>query len=654
MLQGMLVGVLCAALVQAPTRLGWLHGLEVTAWNALFLARGARRAASPIVILTINDETVARGGRALLPRSFYARAVRLLHRAGARTIAFNLRMTNPTQTADDQAIVNACRESGRVVQAVTFGASSTTTTLSPRFAVTDIGGHFNFQHQVVTSLPELMESAPAAGHLNLNPEADGTFRRVPHLIRFRDKLYPSLALATAAHFLGLRPRDVVAAPRELRLAAPPVHLSANDSPASDSPASDSPEGRLRRVPLDRRGEAWINWLGGERSFPKFPLHRLLDDQVPASHLKGSIVLIGFTTTGSFQAVATPFSPVLSSMDLQANAVDDILANRALREMPVAGHWWLLFGFAMLAGALVAPRGALGGVLWMLALGAALWGAALFAMIRHDFYIPVAPALVAALLACVSCVGYREVRAARELKLVKGVFSGYVGDEVLEQLGGRLPKMGGEIRHVAVLFCDIQGFSALSERLRDDPEKLLGLLNAHFEPLVQCLKSHGAYVDNYLGDLVMAVFGAPVSAGSPDTDTRNAVLAALDFARIVEKRNAVWRAQGQAPIEVGIGVHAGPAVVGNIGSKQRMHYTAIGDTVNIGSRVESSTRKYNTPLLVTEEVVNACRNHTDMASLEWELADETQVKGRVTPVRLYRCKSLMASTPVPSESKNAAP
>jgi adenylate cyclase len=255
--------------------------------------------------------------------------------------------------------------------------------------------------------------------------------------------------------------------------------------------------------------------------------------------------------------------------------------------------------------------------------------------------PATPFILGAAWALTMSTAYRQVTIGRELRQVKAVFDGYVGDQILQQLGGKMPELGGGTWNIAVLFCDIEGFSSLSETMRDEPERLLSTLNDHFQPLVKALQDRGGHVDNYVGDLVMALFGAPIPADSLSIDTRNAVWAAIDFIEIIKARNKERRAAGEPTIEVGIGVHCGPAVVGNMGSQRKMHYTAIGDTVNLASRVESATRLYHTPLLVTEDVVEAfdrdIEQLDELQRLEWEFVAETTVKGRLTPVRLFRPK-----------------
>lgn len=246
--------------------------------------------------------------------------------------------------------------------------------------------------------------------------------------------------------------------------------------------------------------------------------------------------------------------------------------------------------------------------------------------------PPSPVLTATLVAWMMGAALRQKATAAEVKLVRGAFGGYVGPEILSLLEKGPPQMGGETRQVAILFCDIQGFSALAESLQNDPSRVLQMLNNHFDPLVEILKKRGAYVDNYVGDLIMAVFGAPYSQGSFAADVNAAVQAALDFDRVVAERNAERKENDEMPIEVGIGVHCGSVVAGHLGSQSRMHYTTIGDAVNIAARVESETRHHPTRLLVTEEVTGLC------PEFRWQFMAETVVKGRSAPVRLYTVSS----------------
>jgi adenylate cyclase len=358
--------------------------------------------------------------------------------------------------------------------------------------------------------------------------------------------------------------------------------------------------------------------------------------------ENKIVFIGAAYPRSDDLFQTPYNTAgahrrFYGVEVLAHSAATFLngmPRRSHEARPVQDKILLLAVFIAAIVSVAALFGLLPGVLLMLlAIGGALYVALIssrYAGPTWPHFYPPSPIIAAALMSWALGAGFRQWRVGRELKLVQEAFGGYVGDEILKQMGGRLPEMGGEVRPVAVLFCDIRGFSAIAEKLRDDPARLLGLLNAHFEPLVEALKERGAYVDNYVGDLVMAVFGAPVSAGSLEEDTRQAVRAARAIEQLVRERNAERRAAGEDIIDVGIGVHCGPAVVGNLGTLRKMHYTAIGDTVNIASRIESETRHYPAHLLVTEDVVNCCNSQ-----FLWEFVAETAVKGRAAPVRLYK-------------------
>lgn len=641
--RGLGLGLTSALLAAMLAALGVLQPLDRAASDALFRLRGPRAAQSRVVLILVDDATVVRAGRQPLPRRFYAQAVRRLRAAGAQTIAFNTLFGAPSDDAkQDAEFARACAGgpfSSRVVQGAVFDAPSLSSqpvsaAKMASFALQDKGGKARLALSVAAPLPQLLEQNTSLGHLNLRPENDGSLRRVTHLMRFGGQLYPSLPLACAALEQGISPAQLRATPQGVSFGKGAGEM---------------------QLPLDSNGEVLVNWLGDERTFPTFSMLQLLDGRVPSGALRGATVLIGSTVIGSFTLISTPFAPFSAfkyhqtALHLQANAIDDIVSGRVLRPLDWAAQSGLRLFFALATGVLVARRGARGAAAWTIAWSLILWALAGVLLSFGNIFVPIAEPQIAVLICAAACLGVRQFREGRELKVISDLFDGYVGSEVLRLVKSNRPKLDGEIRHVAVLFCDIRGFAALAESLSDEPETLLRLLNQHFEPLVTALKNHGAYVDNYVGDLVMAVFGAPVSEQSPDRNTRNAVLAALEVLEIVARRNRERRAAGETVIEVGVGVHCGPAIVGDVGTSRKKHYTAIGDTVNIASRVEGATRLYPTHFLVTEDVVNACRDHPDTARLPWRFVDETAVKGRRAVLRLYTSEQGITAASFGSET-----
>jgi adenylate cyclase len=448
------------------------------------------------------------------------------------------------------------------------------------------------------------------------------------------------------------------------LVAETVKRKAKDAPSEAWFENIATRLASERIPIDYRG--------GPGSIRITPALQFVQQPAFATLLQDKIVFIGATSPRLYDIFETPYSyskvgnaRSLYGVELLAHATATLLdgAPRKAQNTPAAfAQTFLLTLMVALATALLAWRGALPGILFaLLAIGSSL---ALGFYTARDaplwlgahFWPPTLISL-AAFLAMVQSTALRQWQQARELKVVSDAFGAYVGAEVLEQLGGKMPELGGELRHIAVLFCDIRGYTALAERMQNDPAKLMNELNQHFTPLVQALKDHGAYADNYVGDLVMALFGAPVAATSPRHDVYNAVAAARAFVRLIDERNCARRASGLEPIEVGIGLHCGEAVVGNLGTlgkQSKIHYTAIGDTVNIASRIESKTRQYDVPLLVSEEVVQICSRLGEteketadstaryplIPATDWTFVDETTVKGRQAPIRLYKPANLI--------------
>jgi signal transduction histidine kinase/CHASE2 domain-containing sensor protein len=401
--QGMLLGLCCAAIVAGLGAIGWLRGVERGTMDALFRARGFRYPSPHIIVLVADDATVARAERWPLPWNVHAEVVRRLQRAGAKTIAFDLLFSTPSPSpGDDADFIRACREAGNVVQAAAFHVPSEVspslpvswpgnrTMLPPRFAVSNRGAQLRSATWVTSALPALQAQAPAIGHINIYPEADGALRRIPHLIRYRDAIYPSLALAAASHFLGLKPAQIVAGAGEIAL------------PSTTSTSTRD------TIPFDGHGETWVNWAGGNRTFATYSYNELFDGLVKPEVFKDRIVLIGTTAAGTFEHRPTPFSPVQPAIELQANAVDDILSNRPLRALSVWMQVALLLGFSALSGVLTAPRRALGGTLWIVGLGTVLWQGASLAMGLGNVYIPVAAPLCGGLLtyALTTALNYR--------------------------------------------------------------------------------------------------------------------------------------------------------------------------------------------------------------------------------------------------------
>ena len=420
--QGITWGVLCALVL-----FGW-HGLNLTtsverfALDTLYRARGPRYPSPRVAIVDVDGDTVSRYGWPL-NRELYGKLVERLTRAGASTIAFDILFYTPT--AQDAEFARACARSGRVVQAGVFhvpesidnwprGSTSKLYSFPPRFAlnvqtpnasrVRGNAGATPVARDALGSfaaMPVLEKSAAAMGHVTVFPDLDtGALRRIPHLVRFQERLYPSLALAAAAHALDIKPQE--------------IGLQGHDIMLGE-----------RRIPVDENGEMLVNWIGGYQSINTWSMKELLSDNpavqakvLDPKYWKNRVVVVGTSAAGTFEHHATPFSPSQPAMELQANAIDDILSGRILIEM---GHWWqvvLLLGCALLTGIVCGGNSARGTVIWTLGILLAIWFVALWLFQTRNLYWPVGAPLLSVLLTGISCTIYQQTRDAQALKIAE--------------------------------------------------------------------------------------------------------------------------------------------------------------------------------------------------------------------------------------------
>lgn len=585
-----------------------LSPLDVRLYDSGLLAR-APKPPQDIVILGIDEEFMAGGHASIVPRDKLARLIDTVASGRPTAIVVDVwldsRLDKTPDGVDSQL-------AAALMQAKTRG-------INVLLADLETEGP---QQQTLTgttargsTLPYFAGASSGTGNVVMEADADGTIRRLAPMGNL--PFLPELAANVHAR-----------------------RLMAN---GATGPSQARPW---------RHGEP-LQYVGGPGSIPITPAINFVQQPMLAPLVQGKLVFVGATYPRSQDLFETPYSLRTEArrhygVEILAQATASLLLQQGKPPFSDATARWtdaaLCLVLALMA-AFLARRGALPGAGFALAVcGLAIFGALVSAKGEGGNvllnwwtarYHPAAIFCLGVPLATALSIAWRQMEQARELRQVRDAFGAYVGDEILAELGGKLPELGGEVRPIAVLFCDIRGYSALAERMQEDPRGLMNELNAHFQPLVGALKEEGAYVDNYVGDLVMALFNAPVSLGGLEQATVRAVRAANEFVRLVNERNAQRQLAGEPPIEVGIGVHCGDAVVGNLGAmdtggRTKIHYTAIGDTVNIASRVESATRGYAVPLLVTEEVTTACG-----ATFQWEFVAETQVKGRTAPVRLYK-------------------
>ncbi|MFV0679261.1 CHASE2 domain-containing protein [Ottowia sp.] len=477
----------------------------------------------------------------------------------------------------------------------------------------------------------LTDAARQAGFFNSIADPDGSVRAAPLVAAYQGQLYESLSLATLRLGQGRVPLRVERA-----------------GTGADAPVQGVILGPSLRVPMDERGAALVSYRGPGGvhggSFRYISAVDVLQGKLPEGSLKGRYALIGFTAPGLMDLRTTPVGEAYPGVEVHANLISGMLDGRIPRQPhDVAAIELLLLlglGVILVVGLPRLPvvRALVLGVGVMLAL--VVGNTALY--VGADLVLPLASALVMSFVALVvnMVLGYMdESRAKRELAQQ---FATYVPPELVRQML-RNPErysMQARTQELTVMFCDLRGFTSLSEGM--DPVVLQNLLNDVLSRLTQVIRAHGGTIDKYMGDCVMAFWGAPITM---DDHARRAVDAALDIRQAVRQMNVERAARQQPTVEVGIGLNTGLMSVGNMGSDVRRAYTVIGDAVNLASRLEGLSRIYGVDLVASQATVEqaAAAGHI------WQELDRVRVKGKSNAVHIYTVRA-QAGKSTPEQAK----
>jgi adenylate cyclase len=360
--------------------------------------------------------------------------------------------------------------------------------------------------------------------------------------------------------------------------------------------------------------------------------QILEGQTPEvdpSLFKDRIVVIGATASGTFDTFPTPWGLVTPGAEIHANVIDALLRDRRIVPLDRWTGIGLALGLALIVGASAAAGSAwLTGILALL-VGAAATAASVYAFSR-GLWVPLVAPVMSVALTSVGQLAWVYFVEGREKRQVKRLFSRYVPKDVYEQLlaDPERAALGGKRRTMTVLFSDVRGFTAMSEKA--SPEEVVGQLNEYFSRMVDVLFAHHGTLDKFVGDMVMGLFGAPLD--DPD-HAEHAVQTALAMSRELDALNVQWSAVGRPLLDIGIGISTGEMVAGNIGSSAIMSYTVIGDTVNLGARLESLNKEYATRIIISEATKEALKGQYDIRPL-----GEVIVKGKSRPVAIFEVRA----------------
>lgn len=642
--------------------------LEILALKALdlrFLFRGPIQPGPEVVIAAIDEKSVDEIGRWPWPRSRIAEVIRKLSDDGAKVIAFDigffepdantnlglidrldqevqrLGMTNPAlrqlldrekEDADfdrllartlqtvptpvvlgyffhvtrDERVAHITEDEIRTkIEGISKGRFLGTIGTT---AAEDLRGGFIIDAFLPESnIPVLAEASAAGGYFNMIPDPDGTVRRVPMTIRCEADFYLPLSLQALRFYMD----DAQAL----------LHVS----PLGVEQVGIGPY----ILPTDEGGRLLVNYRGPGQTFPHYSVTDILSGRTPAQTFKDKIVLVGATAVGIYDLRVTPFDSTFPGIEIHANIIDNILR----RDFLVRPNWTALYDVAsiiligLILGAFLPRLSAFIGPLFGLGLMGVSVGAN-YVLFLKGWWVNIIYPVVTLIVVYTGITIFRYMTEEREKKKIKGAFSSYVNPSVVAEMlkNPDMLKLGGDKRIATVLFSDIRGFTTISEKL--DPEALVALLNRYLTAMTNIVFKYDGLLDKYIGDAIMAVWGAPLA------QPEHAVLACRTSLEMMSALAALRQALAQEDpnvpyLDIGIGLNSGPMVVGNMGSESRMDYTAMGDAVNLGSRLEGANKQYGTNIIIGEMTFEQVKDRMLCREL-----DSVAVKGKNLPVRIF--------------------
>ena len=574
---------------------GFLDLPEVRTVDLRFELRGPRPPAFPIVVVSMDDDSLAEINHQWpWPRSYHAKVIEQIASGNPLAIGVDILFPEESRDEEDRLLGQAVARAKRVVLASTLRTIATQTTV----------GVTQQRELFEPPIPTIRAGAAGIGFVDLERGRDAAVRSALLARRHAGQVHTGLAKTLF---------DLVA-----------QELGAGGSSAA------------------RRGRVWINFRGPGGTFPTYPYYQVYRGEIPPRTFEGKIVILGVAALSLHDRHPAPFSGVnwlpsvagagpggqdpeallMSGSEIQANLLDTILNDDPIQRLP-AGVYLVLILAVGAGGALI------GGHLRPLrAIGCSLGLAATYLVASHlafsgmNLWIEVVPAVLPLLIAAGTIIGVNYVREERVRREYARFFSPLVARQIAEDRSGQA--LAAKRRRITVLFADIREFTTISEAL--SPEEVVELLREYFNTMVPIVLKHGGTLDKYVGDALMGLFGVPL----PDEDhARHAVRAALEMVAQLPVLSPKWEARTGRPLRIGVGISTGEAVVGIMGADYRHEYSAIGDTVNLASRLEGLTKELKALVVMS---------HFTAAEVEGEFQvrqlSELQVKGRQERVRVF--------------------
>lgn len=523
-----------------------------------------------IAIVAIDDKSIQEIGRWPWDRGNFTALIGMLEQS--KVIGFDVAFFEPSLEEADNRLAEAVAEAGNVVMPVEY----------TRF---DVDRGRLIGKDIMEPIPQIKEAAAALGYINVITDKDGITRAANLDI---EGSYEHFAYAVLKQYL--------------------------------------------RRPVEKDQRYLINFISKPGAYPRYPFSEVIDGKYSKEEFKDKIVLIGATAPDLHDEYFVPTSSgkAMPGVEIHANTIQQMIIGKSIKPAPDWLTILIIFVVAVAAGLMVSYL-----PIWL----STLLSAAIFTLytflaiivfstgtILNIVYVP---ATVIATYTLNMIYFYISEKKSRQKVL--GAFEKYVSKEVIKHIldNPEKLKLGGEKRTITIFFSDIRGFTTISEKLT--PEKLVHLLNEYLTEMTNIILKNNGVVDKYMGDAIMAFWNAPLDQPK---HAERACRTALEMEKRLKELQKKWTKEGVPPLEIGIGLNTGPAVVGNMGSYDRFDYTAMGDTVNLGSRLEGLNKPYGTRIIISETT----KKEIEKKPFLVRKLDRVMVKGKKEPIMIYELVS----------------
>jgi adenylate cyclase len=622
-----LIGILITLLFCGFAIIRWLpfERAELLLYDMRYQIRGKTTPPKEVVIVGIDDRSLEVVGRWPWDRKKQAAVIDSLKAMGARVIVLDIIYSE--SAPDDDILASSIKKAGNVILPIAFDFRGEKKKIQDDVLVDNafpmIRNSDNFRfyppisaRSVLLPLKNLSASANSLAYISMFPDTDGVLRWEALGVEYNGEVYPSIDLQAVRVYLNI-PIEAMILMATQGVQMGPIF-----------------------IPTDSVNRTLIRYYGPAGTFPYVSAVDVLEKKADPALIRDKIVLVGATAVGIYDLRVTPTSAAMPGIEKHASVMASILHKEFIRRTSNITNILIVLFSGLVFTFLTIRIKAIFGAVVAVGFIAVIFLLGYYSFFAGNLWIKVSYPINNILGVYLFVTAYRYATEERYAKRIRGMFSSYVTEKVVNELikNPNLAKLGGERREITVLFSDVRGFTNYSEK--HSPEEVVAILNEYLGEMTNVIFRFDGTLDKFVGDEIVAFWGAPVPQ---ENHAQLAIQCALGMIGRLKELQSKWVTEGRVPLSAGFGINTGEVIVGNIGADgKKMDYTVIGDNVNLGARVEGLTRKYDTDIIITESTLEKIRSAISEDRI-WRVKvkglDMVAVKGKAKPVSIYELTGL---------------